>query len=703
MLPKLMTDLAHSPPSRAATARSAIVILLAVVALESAVRSVRPITGTDAPTVLCMVAKDGDESLFSRDAYFNTLDHYKGYIPAYRGVLRLFAAIGGSPWQGMLILFPLVLCVVLLGVWLVAREAVGPVWIAIPIAIAASFVRDTGGGWYWGMTWAVEPLARFIFLGLALFGFLPLLRSWPKVSVKAGMFSLAAVGVLGNVHPPSAVGWFLVIVALLLLADASWKKKLATLATGIPVALLAGLPTMIATLHRTLRQTGSLHPLFTIRPFEKMVEAVLSVKEGIFPWVMRPLREGGFYPNLKREWLWYFLAAYIVCMILWALCYGLRNRETRSSRASWMVLLLIQIPCFFILSRLRAVDLVLVLAAYLLLRRKEGTVSRMEWLAATLLSCIVGIAWTVSPVLRLVWQFGEQRWLTQLVINFGRFSKFAYLPVWILVALWARARWSRTTALPLVAMFIALVYPWRGTVAFFALTILGVVCTEYYARRMPAFAARLIVNAMLIAALVLGVAYYNDGIAPRSLKLLLAAASGAVALCAQWAVSCGGFRRWASVTAAVLVLGATGALGRNSIPAELGRAREYLLDTFTARGGKAAERDLFEWARTETAKDSLFYLSDDDRFAHRFRAMAQRSVVHTFKAALTPRELELPPAYRDHPQAFLEKPFREANPALLMDTARGVQADYVVVPATFPRLTGAGVAFENGFYRVWRL
>ena len=676
-------------------------ILATLVAAQTAVRTVWHTTNTDTPTVLAMVAKDADETLYSRDAYFRTRDHYKGYIPLYRRVLLTCAKAGGSPWRGMLILFPATLLLILTGLWLVAREATGRLLLAVPVAVAASFIRDTGGGNYWGMTWDTEPLARFLFLGLALFAFLPLLRCWPRVSLRVGVFSLAAAAALSNLHPPSALGWFLALAVLILLGSTGWKTKLGTLAAGGGLGALAATPSALATLQHAAQFTTSLHHLYTIEPFSAMARAVLDAKEGVFPWVMRPLRGGQFLPG--REWLWCLLIAYVACMIAWGVYFGLRGSERRSGRASWNMLLLIHIPLFFISSRMRAVDLSVVLLALLILRWHVRPVQRLEWLGAALTACVLAVAWMGSAAIRIVWQVGDLRILSQLVVNFGRCVRLVYLPVWILAALWVRRRASRATAFSLAVTFIAFVYPWRGTAAFFILTLVGVACTEYFARRkQPSFAVRAALHALLVAALALGLAYYKHGIAPLRFKLLLSVVAGATAFAGQYALRYSGSRRWALACVSIVPLAAGWWVERQRLPAELRRAREYITACFTMTDPVAAERDLMAWAKANTPKDTLFYLSDSDLVAHRFRALSQRSVVYTFKAAPAPTRSPRSELSFQERKAYWARPFEVKDWPLLQKRAGESDADYVVVRSDFPASARCEVVYKNNLYSVFR-
>lgn len=665
-----------------------LIVLLLIVLAQSVARTVWPITNTDTPAIMCMVARQQDAALFSRDCAFSGEGSYRGYNPLYRLIVRVLSPAGAVPWIGLLLLFPPVLFAALAGLWLVMREVVGDSWLVLPLVLAASFIRDSGGGWYWGMTWEAEPLARYVFFGPALLCFVPLLRSWPRVSLWGGALALGAGGALANLHPPSAPGWVMTLFVLILLAEGPWRRKAGTLALGAALVIVASLPVVISTVEMLGRSVPASATHSAAAPFGEYARGMLGRYEGIFPWVMRPLRGGSLLPG--RAWLWPLVGLYAGCMGFWCARYGLRGAERRRSRASWVWLLALQMPFFFVLSRLRAVDLVCIVAAYAVLRRREAVVERVEWLAVTLLSCMVGIAWLGSPAVRIAWELGGYRFLTDVAINSMRFLRLVYLPVWLLAALWVRHRAWRRTLLPLVVVFVALMYPWRGEPAFFILTLAGVAGTELAARRRLTGWARAALHGALAAALAMGIASYHDGVAPRGLIATAALSAGVAALLLRRAWDARGARRALAVAGSVLAVVGGLWLQGGAVRTEVVRAGGYVLDRFTVRDRRAAERELETWARTRTPKGALFYVSDADLFAHRFRAFAQRSVVHTQRQRFS----------RPEYAAYWEAPFAARDASGVAARAREAGVDYVVTAADFPELGQGRAAYRNGSFRV---
>ena len=679
---------AHPAPAAArARWQPALALLLGVVVLQTGLRLVWPIENTDTPHLMAMTAKDLDETLYENDCYFGKKSVYEGYIPAYRWLARWFARAGGSPWAGMVGLFPLVLFVFLFAAWLLFREVMRGVWPAVAFALAASFIRDSGGGAYWGMTFEVEPIARYVFLGPALLGFIPLLRSWPRVSPAAAIFSLGAVGLLANIHPPSAVGWFLMMLVLLLVSSLTPRRKCLVLLLGAGLVVLLASPTILATLRLEKSFTSALTQL----PFPEYARHLAQTSEEIFPWVMRPLREVGILPG--RQALWLFLAAYVLLMGGWTIRFAMRDRRTRASPASWWRLVLIQLPFVFILSRLRAVDLCLVGLIYALAvwqrtaGGEEDTVSRLDWLAAALLASVTGVCWVGAATLRLVWQLGGLRALTPLVPIFSRCSRFIYLPLWLLAALWVTRRASRATALPLALLFCAFLYPWREQPAFFLMTLAGACGTELYARGKAPPMARAWLDSVMVAILALGVLSYGHGMVPWRFRIVACAGVFTVVLVTRLlrrSIRAAAKRGVLSATlngvlAAIVAVGLAVALpggGR-----EYKRFCNYARSRITVRPEQAVRRAMFDWARTNTPKQALFYVSVKDRLGLEFRAFAARAICHTRKHSIenTP-PFPVPADYARRAWAYFEKPYAERNPNLLFQFARRAGADYVILP-----------------------
>lgn len=667
-----------------------LLLLLPVVALQLWLRISAPLSNTDTPRVMAMVAQDMDPSLYSRDLWMSPRTHV-GYLPAYRLTLRFFSP-PESVWVGMMRLFPLVLLLALIALWMVMREAGAGFWLTAALTLAASVVRDSGGGEYWGMTYQEEPLARYLYFGPALLALLPLARTWPKFDGRLALFTLAVLGALANLHPPSGLGLFLIVATLLLMCDAPLRRKLAVVAGGSLLALALVMPTAISSL-QLMKGADAAKTAVTFADF---AEQIVAEQSEVFPWAFTPLPGMRFMAG--RNWLWPVLAAYLALLAVWLVWAFRGGPERRWSRRAWTLLLLLHLPVAFILTRCRAIDLCLVLFVTALCARREEKVSRLEWFAAAFLAALVALCWAGSAALRLAWEYGELRPLTYLMVNFSRFSRFVYLPLWLLAGIWAHRHARRETALPLVVLFTAFFFPWHRQPAWFLLIFAGALGTELCAhRRLPAWPAAT-VNALLTGAIALGLMSYGQGLSPWALRLPVAIAAAAVAL----AISLPrGAMRPVGWGIAVVVLLICAFRFAPRAREELAREKAWLRATFTMTQQEADTRALCDWARRETPKEALFHLSDAGYLGLQFRGLARRSILFTSKDGVSPNLFPpLPESDRKAPQEYFERPYRERSASLLALQAQRYGVDYVVMPADFPNLPESATVYHNETFRV---
>lgn len=666
-------------------------LLVAVVVVETLLRLNHPITNTDTPLVLARISKSMDPSLYPKSAP-TAVD--ANYIPAYQEVVK-FLAFGGSAWQGMMRLFVVTLALFLAGLWMVMREFRAGLAVTVLLVIAGSVIRDSGGGEYWGMSFQVEPIARYLFLALALLAIVPFVRTWPKISFKAGVTDLAIVGLLANLHPPSAVGWMLALAVMVLAAEGRWGRKVGAVLLGGALALVLALPAVLPSAVMASAAQSSLASM----PFDELVRHIRQTQSEIFPWEVNPIYLGRALP--QRQTLWIGAALYLGLMVAWFVAWLRTPAPERLSRKMWLRLAWIQWPFVIVTTRYQAVDLWFLVMAYFICIRREKETSRVEWLALALLASVNGVCWFGSAGLRAVWQLGEVRGMTFLVVNFSRVSRFIFLPLWMIAALWVRRHVARETVVPLLALFVAFLIPvdWWRNAAFLVLMFTGVFGTEWRAH----WKGRLASSAVL--GLLVGIAFADvcrrialppDWTVRGPLSLLVAA------LVFWLDVVLHTPRRWRpGAVAAGMSFALLLALGWRGIPEEArcaGRiAREFAL---SERQGPA--RELWAWARTETPKDSVFYAYDYREFSLFFAGMSQRSVVYSSKGGRAVATAAAPPGPEDSElRNVIEEPYRLSDTALLIARAAQFGADYAVLPPSMPEPPqSAPVVYENRLFRV---
>jgi hypothetical protein len=671
-------------------------LLAAVVAFETWVRSNALITNSDTPLVLARISKGMDPSLYPKSVAPRS---GADYIPAYQEVVKFLAIGSGSAWTGMMRLFPICLALFLAALWLILREAGGGAFWAVLLVIAGSAVRDSGGGEYWGMSFQVEPLARYLFLALALAAFIPLMRTWPRISFKAGVMDLAIVGLLANLHPPSAVGWELVLALMILAGEGAWRRKIGAVLLGGALALILALPAVAP----SVAMTGAAQSSLAAMPFADLVRHVRETQSELFPWVVNPAFAGRILPQGVA--LWALLLFYAALTAGWFAVWRRLSSEERVGRRMWVALAAIQWLFLFTVTRYQAVDLWLIFALYVLCVRKAGPPSRVEWTALALTAAVNLVCWAGSAGLRLAWEFGEIRSITFLVVNFPRVSRFIYLPLWLTAALWGARHAKRETILPLLALFIAFLVPvdYCRNLAYILLLLAGTFGVEWRAHRGGGLLSAVlfaVAAGLVFADVHLRVTTPGDW----ALRAPLALTFAAGVLCLDlWLI----FPR--RLRFGLGLLGASAALllvlagGRLPGEARLfgSGVREFVLCRRIM-----PLRELWTWARTDTPKDAVFYACDDLGFALFFAGMAERNVVFSSKGAGTLSTLAPPPgpeeeALRDK----VEEPYRNADTSLLLRRAREFGADYAVLMREMPTPPPyvAPLAYKNTTFRVIRI
>jgi hypothetical protein len=683
---------------RAPVARTLILVILlaAVVAFETWVRSNALINNSDTPLVLAHISKGMDPGLYPKSAWPQAGSLY---IPAYQEVVRCLAAGSGSAWTGMMRLFAICLTLFLVALWLFLRKAgAGTAWTFL-LVVAASAVRDSGGGEYWGMSFQVEPLARYLFLALALLACIPLMRTWPRVSFKAGVTDLAVVGLLANLHPPSAVGWELVLAMMILFGEGAWRRKFSTVLCGGLLALVLALPAVAPSIGMTASAETSLAAL----PFADLVQHVRQTQTELFPWVANPAFAGRVLP--QGPMLWVLLVLYVGLMAGWFWAWRRLSAEERAGRRMWFALGAIQWFFLFAATRYQAVDLCLIFLLYLICVRKAQRPTRVEWLVLALAMAVNLICWVGSAGLRLIWEFGEIRQITFLVVNFSRVSRYVYLPLWLAAGLWVARHAKRETVVPLLALFIAFLVPvdYCRNLAFILLVLAGTFGVEWRGHRGAGWVAA-IASAVVAGLVVADVHMRLTGPGGWMVRAPLSLTAAAAVLCLDlWLVSPRKLKYGAGLLGASAVLLVL--LCGEPLVNQARRFGRGIEEFVLCRRGRPFE-EVWDWARTQTPKEAVFYAPDDLLFSLYFAGMAQRCVVFSSKGeGAVSTEAPPPGPEREALRELLDEPYRRADAGMLVKRAREFGADYaVLVPGMpSPSYYEAPLVFNNGLLRVVRV
>lgn len=118
------------------------------------------------------------------------------------------------------------------------------------------------------------------------------------------------------------------------------------------------------------------------------------------------------------------------------------------------------------------------------------------------------------------------------------------------------------------------------------------------------------------------------------------------------------------------------------------------LGVHQARVDLTSDEELYTWARTQTPKDALFFFDSP-----LFRYRAQRSITHARGDLINHREPRYVEIFRRYER--LEKAYKD--PAELIQAAKDLQANYLVVEKSRGICLNLPLVFNNEKYLVYKL
>ncbi|MGQ9922294.1 MAG: hypothetical protein ACUVRZ_13345, partial [Desulfobacca sp.] len=289
--------------------------------------------------------------------------------------------------------------------------------------------------------------------------------------------------------------------------------------------------------------------------------------------------------------------------------------------------------------------LYLVAAVYVIWRWRRGDPELKDW-------WLLGMGWVVLAIsilpyyfLTLLWRHLDSLRLTSLVIEHYRAVRLIH-PFFYLCSARAAA-----CLLPPLAQWLGN-RPW--------------VAVGYYAVLAFAMASRLFFG---VAAA--GIIWWEAWRAWPSRRRLLHGGLAGVTLLALLALAC-----WPELRQSLSL----------SVSLDLGLHR--------AAVDFRPDEELFQWARTQTPRDSLFFHGSP-----LFRLRAARSITHALGDLINHREARYVEIFRRYQR--LEQAF--GDPATLLAETQKLQADYLVVAKSRPVRLPLPVVFENDRYLVYQL
>ncbi len=369
-----------------------------------------------------------------------------------------------------------------------------------------------------------------------------------------------------------------------------------------------------------------------------------GIREVVHQYLKIPTTWGSFPGDATERRVWLFLGGTLLLGGQYLLRPAAREAAARLTWG-WGSLLILYL-CWRLAGKGAGFTWLYVVAGvYILWRWRQGDLENRDW-------WLLGMGWLILAIsvlpyyfLTLLWQRYDSLWLTSLVIEHYRAVRLIH-PFFYLSSAWA-ARFL----LPAAARQLGVGLP-AATTAYGLLALT-------------------MISSVLFIPAALGVAGW-----------------------AAWRLW-PSRRRWLAATSAVLLVlvGAVLALSpgtRHSLTAALSRACGWQRFSLDLR----AEQELFAWARTQTPKDALFFHGSP-----LFRFRAQRSITHALGDLINHREARYVEIFRRYHR--LERAFDD--PQMLLQEARRLGADYIVVAKNRPTRLPLPIVFENQGFVVYRL
>jgi hypothetical protein len=612
---------------------------------------------TDQANIGTMVARHADPSLYARDYVFHDTRLFRFYTPAYLASIGTLVRWTGSFDAALATLAPVVLALYLIGSFLLLHEITRRSLPAAIISVVSAFPKATIAATFWGVAGADVVMPRTLFTmaipWLVLSWFLwSEERTWWKLPLVSFCVGLAA-----NFHPVSGFVLLQILLVVLCVGEGMGLRALARAALCGASAVLGVWPTLSNFVRNSVlaQQASAEGPI----PF-RVVYMVLHERLGtLFPVHPQFLTLGPISLGPAEQMT--VVALYLGAMLLIGVA-SLRARAAGAPRLRrrtlFTLLFSVQLPLAFLLTRFEEPGLIGVVALSAFLSRHRDP-DVWDWRFLGWMIAVISLGYVALPFLDLAWRRFEWWSLTSVVGEQLRISGLIYLPLYAFAARalagleqrWAPG-WERTAfliSLGLVVLRLDAVTATLATATGFALR------------------ARLGGSALGFA---------EPWRRTRGRQLARAALLGAIAALALVAVRLGTTRSGDGSPA-------TAAPWAAWIPASSPREQ----DAF----------ELYEWAREETPRDSLFYCDSID-----FRFRAERSITHSWK------DVGLAYYAGDVAARFYSRYFAfqrgYADPKKLRRIAAAHDVDYVVVDKALHRrfTLDLPVAFTNDSYAVYR-
>lgn len=664
---------------------------------------------------------------YARDYAFSDPDIFGYYTPTFVGIITDLTRLSGSFREALAWLILPVAGVYLISMtWLLYRITRHR-WLSVGVTLVSTYgspalpLAD-----YWVAILQrnrLTPRSLYQAVIPILLGCLLILLDERKGRHPAwawGLYGLG-LGMAANLHPVSAEATGIVFGGLVTLALLRSKVRLSDAWAAVPGVFLGAAP-MLAAFFSGTEQVPVESYGFTFDTFYEIGDWRI---ETVWPWTWHNYRGIGQMLGIDSLLTPGLQTVVVVghAVLSGAIAYGLwltqrRDEAGRIRWVLWVALATVQVAMlvFLILGLWWLSIFVVIYLAYRLLH--DGG---LDWLDRRLLESVALIISLVlvTLVLQWLWRRYEVWELTLWGTQLPRGLRFVYLPAFIMLArlvalLYERRDW------PVLVGVVALLALWsilrltppNGEVAEIGITFaLGLMWLGWpHPDDRPIVARAAIVG--LAGALVTEI-FVGRLLQDQSHWPALVMGLGLAML--MWARD-----RWRSLRRPTLVALSLAAIATLALltpvsygedapppsrlaalpPAIGGYASELWGSAFPLNRIPIMDRNerstqaLYEWGRTLTPTDALFFTSSNE-----FRLEAQRSITHAKKDLGTAFFLRYPlVTFYNRFQQFEDA---YDDPASLREAARSVEADFVIVERKDELDLGWPVAYENEHYQVY--
>jgi hypothetical protein len=590
---------------------------------------------SDQVNVGVMVNKLLQPELYSKDYVFKDNSLFEFYTPIFLHSLSFLQAQTGQFEYALAVYIPMIMLGYLTGMFVFIFATTKNYLISASVAILSSFNHHAIAGTWWGLNGIEYVMPRSLFLLFVPWLFL-LLYFWldEKNWKKTGVLGLT-VGLLTHVHPVSGFLFAQIFVFLILIAWGASKKAFWTICLVGLLMLLGALP-MLSNFVQTTEQTSTIAEL----DYESYLNiAQLRYDYSLFPYPSNSLtlfkHPIEAHEQIAIVWVYLFLMA---GWLLWALARLTRVNAPKLTKRAFLILLLIQLPLAYLVTGFTAHALIIFSLAYgILATQTEEKISKWDWYFLAVMVLAINLSFVLNYFLMMVLTRWEIWTAASLVVEQARIGKFVYLPFFIF------------TAKFLLEIYRLLPATWHRDAFVVSICWLTISPSIFVA----------LIPAILCLALLIKLRRPEVAHKRGYFDYMLG-----------------------SMIAACVLLIVTTSL--NDHLRQKAEKDEVLADN----------RALYDWARTNTDMNALFYFDSLD-----FRYEAERSITHSWKdlALAYYSKTELVPFYERY--NILNNAY--SNPLLLQQMALTYQADYLVVPNYLSYKIDQPIAFSNNSYTVY--